>query len=257
MQANYFKNSLSSVRDNTVATFLSDVILKEGTILDFDESKQYSKGDKVYYADKPGVHYVRVCVVDKSTAGSFVKGEWRQLIDSVGEYALQYIPLELIEEVFTCSVEGETEYAITSARYIPGKSKVRGFHSSFGRMINGVDFNVQNNGVITLTSPLHVGEKIIFDLINTPNIAELPVINETFNIQYTVTSDNQATYTIQDDRYDIDDTKIFIYHSVYGRLFAGIDYTLDTNIITFDSSRFTLQTGESILINAHKLLTKK
>ena len=78
----YIKQNLNKFDKDNLLTFIFDIITcgSLDEVEDFDASKSYVKGEKVYCKDMDGVHHIYKCKVEQSTVGNIIYNEWVDLL---------------------------------------------------------------------------------------------------------------------------------------------------------------------------------
>ena len=170
MDIRYIRSNFSKLGPDHLYKFLLDIITRGDfdKIENYDITKSYVKGSKVYYF-RNNTHHIYECITDISTDGAFVDSEWADIIDvfrgMTGDDILN--KMFITEEIFTADKE-TNKITIQYDGYDPLLCKIIPFHSIQGRL-SETEYTLNDN-VITLNDiVMNAGEYMIIDIYEYDN----------------------------------------------------------------------------------------
>lgn len=197
MNIQYIKTNIEKLNQQQLVSLLADMILDVvDNIKEFDSTKIYDVGDKVYFEEDGGVHHVYQCIVKNTTTG-FIRENWLNLIEVYkGDYAPFY-DIRILEEVVKPTSK-LTKHTI-SLDYNADQSTVAIYKGKL-RLVRDDDFTL-NGKTITLKTALNAGERIIIEVRERlgviPNVYIGLVLYDLDGNPYNVIIDDNGVVTIK------------------------------------------------------------
>lgn len=170
MDIRYIQSNFSKLGPDHLYRFLMDIICRGefNSIENFDPTKKYTKGSKVYLF-RNNMHHIYECITNISTEGSFIEIEWSDIIDVFrgmsGEDLLN--KMFITEELFNAEKE-TNEIEIKYDGYDPLLCKVIPFHSIQGRLSSS-EYTIEDNKIILHDIIMNPGEYMIIDIYEYDN----------------------------------------------------------------------------------------
>ena len=170
MSIKYIKENIKKFDHDNLISFLFDIVIRGGldNVEDFDETKSYMENEKVYYKDIKGVHHIYKCIVDISSPGMIVPGEWIDLLESFRKPIITedtvIADVDIREEVVVATENNQVEFTLKTVGVEDDMFTITVHHPEFGRLAK-TDFNIIGQQIILDDMyAVGIGEKLILDL---------------------------------------------------------------------------------------------
>ena len=152
MKLKYIVNKFKNCNKSVVLSFLFDIMVHNSDdIEDYNNTKQYVKGDRIFYQNERGINCLKVCIAKEAQIGKIVSSEWIDAVDFAGGNLNLQPKITYNELVRTSTVGGETTFDIDADIIIEESTVINVYHSVKGRL-SKFDFSVTDHN-LTLNNP--------------------------------------------------------------------------------------------------------
>ena len=171
MSIKFIKENIKKFDHDNLISFLFDIVIRGGleNVEDFDTTKSYPENAKVYYKDVKNIHHIYKCVVEISTPGMIVPGEWIDLLESFRKPLVNEETIvantEVKEEVVISTAPNQTEFELTTLGVEDNMYFITIHHPEHGRLAK-TDFTVIGQMIVLdeMYAVSDEGSKLIVDL---------------------------------------------------------------------------------------------